>query len=60
MDDAITGPAPDDGLLLPLVTLSEAQDIVEALALVAAGRPVDRRWAGDLASVLAARVPSRD
>ncbi|ARX81563.1 hypothetical protein SMD44_00961 [Streptomyces alboflavus] len=50
----------DDETLLPLLTLSEAQDVVEVLARVAAGEVVDRGWVGDLASLLAARVPSRD
>lgn len=54
------GPASDDGPRLPLLTVAEAQDIVEALARVAAGERVARRWVGDLASNLAARVPSRE
>ncbi|WP_282790869.1 hypothetical protein [Streptomyces sp. CC224B] len=59
MDDVIISPAPADGPLLPLLTLAEAQDVVEVLARVAAGERVDPVWAGDLAANLAARVPSR-
>ncbi|MFF2502159.1 hypothetical protein ACFVTY_02000 [Streptomyces sp. NPDC058067] len=56
-DEMMTDPpAP----LLPLVTLEEAQDMVEVLAQAAAGEPVDRDWARSLAMNLAARVPSRD
>ncbi|WP_405634218.1 hypothetical protein OHB53_08630 [Streptomyces sp. NBC_00056] len=46
--------------LLPLMTLEEAQDVVEMLALVSAGEPVDREWVRILARNLAARIPSRD
>ncbi|MGX1676456.1 hypothetical protein [Streptomyces sp. NPDC055400] len=59
MDDfddptVVDPPAP----LLPLVTLEEAQDVVEVLALVAASEPVVRDWARSLAMHLAARVQS--
>ncbi|MGH4028507.1 hypothetical protein ACQB60_06175 [Actinomycetota bacterium Odt1-20B] len=45
--------------LLPLLTLTEAQDVVEVLARVAVGERADAVWAGELAPELAARVPSR-
>lgn len=46
--------------LLPLLTVEEAQDVVEVLARVAAGEHADVDLARSLAMNLAARVPSRD
>ncbi|MFD0514996.1 hypothetical protein ACFQ0Q_40795 [Streptomyces aureus] len=48
-------PAP----LLPLLTLGEAQDVVELLATVAVGGVAGSRWAHTLAMNRAARVPSQ-
>ncbi|MEU5772664.1 hypothetical protein ABZ819_05080 [Streptomyces venezuelae] len=50
----------DDDELLPLLTLSEAQEVVAVLAAVVASQPVDGEVAGQLLSELAARVPSRE
>ncbi|MGW6358546.1 hypothetical protein ACWFR5_26075 [Streptomyces sp. NPDC055092] len=49
-------PAP----LQPLLTLGEAQDVLEVLAAVVAGERADVDLARSLAMNLAARVPSRD
>lgn len=49
----------DDETLLPLLTLSEAQDVVEVLSAVLDGGEVDEQLAYCLLSNLAARVPSR-
>lgn len=48
-----------DDELLPLLTVSEAQDVVAVLAAVVAGGEVDVQLAGELLSNLAARVPSQ-
>ncbi|MFZ3592281.1 hypothetical protein [Streptomyces sp. BH104] len=45
---------------LPLLTLDEAQDIIEILAAVVDGAPVDEQAAYCLLSNLGSRVPSRD
>jgi hypothetical protein len=45
---------------LPLLTLEEAQDVVEVLAAVVEGGEVDEQLAWCLLSNLAARVPSRE
>ncbi|WP_167828870.1 hypothetical protein [Streptomyces sp. MZ04] len=50
----------DDETLLPVLTLGEAQDVVEVLAAVVDGGEVDEQVAYCLLSNLAARVPSRD
>ncbi|WP_158070486.1 hypothetical protein [Streptomyces luteocolor] len=50
----------DDETLLPVLTLSEAQDVLAVLAAVVDGGEVDERMAFCLLSNLAARVPSRD
>ena len=47
-------------LLLPVLTLAEAHDVIDVLAAVAGGGPVDVEAAGRLLSNLAARVPSRE
>ncbi|MFH8613066.1 hypothetical protein ACH4D5_36920 [Streptomyces sp. NPDC018029] len=49
----------DDEPLLPLLTLSEAQEVVAVLAAVVAGQHADREAAGTLLSNLAARVSSQ-
>lgn len=49
----------DDETLLPLLTLSEAQDVVEVLGALLDGGEVDEQLAFCLLSNLAARVPSR-
>lgn len=46
--------------LLPLLTLEEAQDVVEILAAVVDGVRADERLAYSLLMNLAARVPSQD
>ncbi|MFB6680181.1 hypothetical protein ACFCWG_48935 [Streptomyces sp. NPDC056390] len=46
--------------LLPLLTVEEAQDVLEILAAVANDAPADADLARTLLMNLAARVPSRD
>lgn len=62
MDELLDEPcsAPVDGPLLPLLTLAEAQDVVEVLGAVVEGGEVDEQLAYCLLSNLAARVPSRE
>ncbi|MFE9736140.1 hypothetical protein ACFYO9_37440 [Streptomyces sp. NPDC005863] len=50
----------NDDELLSVLTLSEAQDVMDVLAAVVAGQRVDGEMAERLLSELAARVPSRD
>lgn len=52
---ALDPPAP----LLPVLSLDEAQDVVDVLAAVVNGGQPDVEAAGVLLSNLAARVPSR-
>ena len=47
-------------VLLPVLTLDEAQDVVEVLGAVVDGGEVDEQLAFCLLSNLAARIPSRD
>lgn len=58
LDTATAAVAP--AALLPLLTLVEAQDVLEVLAAVVAGERADVDLARSLAMNLAARVPSRD
>ncbi|MFD9072837.1 hypothetical protein [Streptomyces lasiicapitis] len=61
MDDMLDAPLPAAAdPLLPLLTLVEAQDIVEILGAVLDGGEVDEQLAYCLLSNLAARVPSRE
>ncbi|WP_306317274.1 MULTISPECIES: hypothetical protein [unclassified Streptomyces] len=52
----VTPPAPR----LPLLTLEEAQDVVDVLAAVVSGGDVDVDLARCLLANLGSRVPSRD
>ncbi|QOV40215.1 hypothetical protein IM697_18510 [Streptomyces ferrugineus] len=57
LEDCPVGDPPSP--LLPLLTVEEAQSVVEVLGAVAAGGAVDVELAVVLLSNLAARVPSR-
>lgn len=52
---AVDPPAP----LLPVLSLGEAQDVLDVLAAVVSGGQPDREAVDRLLSNLAARVPSR-
>lgn len=58
MDDVVHVDPP--AALLPLLTVEEAQDVVEILAAVVDGVRADERLAYSLLMNLAARVPSRE
>ena len=47
-------------VLLPVLTLEEAQDVVEVLAAVVNGSVPDVELAAEVLSNLAARIPARD